>query len=379
MQPCKDNFATTFTSYPAMIHYHESMEQESVWKRCKVRDLHVEPLGLTSPLRNTPEEFAPNVSEGAIEDTAENLGLALRVDGLLYPVRGTAYKTLLDRAKISGTILPKLKREELANILNLCLSHSNSEALVLVRDEKISATHSGDLKDYSRLPMDKLLHTLEKKMDDRFPGYQFESGYADHAFTSASWTFPDQKESLLDTYAETLVAMGKTSMANKLIPGIRFTTSDTGVASAKVSALIMGLQHPIHIGSCISVDHRHQKQVSDFDKELDLLFAQFVDSVAKLKGLLDIQLSNPINAMIRICKKMSLPKKEAAEAVAMYTMSYGGGTATAHDVFMALQEIPFLMKGNNVPQAKCLLIEENMARALSIHWSDYDIPGTVNL
>ncbi len=378
MQPCQDNFATTFTSYPDMIQYHESMERDSVWKKCKVRDLCVEPLSQTSLLRKTPDEFATNVSEAAIDDTAENLGLALRVDGLLYPVRGTAYKTILDRAKISGNILPKLKREELASVLNLCLSHSTTDALVLIRNEKISATHSGDLKDYSRLPMDELLHTLEKKMDDRFPGYQFESGYADHAFSSACWTFPGQKDSLLDTYAEVLASKGKTSMANKLIPGIRFTTSDTGVASAKVSAMIMGLQHPIHIGSCISVDHRHQKKVSDFDKELDLLFAQFVDSVTKLKGLLDIQLSNPINAMIRICKKLSLPKKESAEAVAMYTMAYGGGPATAHDVFMALQEIPFLMKGNNTPQAKCLLTEENMARALSIRWSDYDIPGTVN-
>lgn len=40
---------------------------------------------------------------GSRKDTAENLGLAMRVNGELYPVRMTAYKSLLDRAKIGGT------------------------------------------------------------------------------------------------------------------------------------------------------------------------------------------------------------------------------------------------------------------------------------
>ena len=93
----------------------------------------------------------------------ENLGLALRVGGDLYPLRTTAYKTLLDRAKISGTALPKLKKAELAAVLNACLAVHSSDALLLVRDEKVSATHSGDVRDYSVLPIDELLHTLEKE------------------------------------------------------------------------------------------------------------------------------------------------------------------------------------------------------------------------
>lgn len=93
------------------------------------------------------------------------------------------------------------------------------------------------------------------------------------------------------------------------------------------------MQHPIHIGSCIAVEHRHQKNISDFDTALDQLFAQFGDSVEKLQKLLEIELEYPVNAMTRICKKLSLPKKAALEAIAMFEMSYGGGTATAHGCF----------------------------------------------
>ena len=92
----------------------------------------------------------------------------------------------------------------------------------------MSATHSGDAKDYSVLPIDELLHTLEENMESRFPGYKFESGYADHAFTSGCWTFPAQKEDLLGTYAKTLAAKGQVKAASRMVPGIRFLTSDTG-------------------------------------------------------------------------------------------------------------------------------------------------------
>ena len=378
MLTCKDDFATTFDSYPEMIHFHESLSKGTVWRRCKVKDLHVEPLDASSALCTTPSAFVPGTSEDAVADTVENLGLALRVGGDLYPLRTTAYKTLLDRAKISGTALPKLKKAELAAVLNACLAVHSSDALLLVRDEKVSATHSGDVMDYSVLPIDELLHTLEQKMDARFPGYHFVNGYCDHAYTSGCWTFPSQREDMLGTYAKALQTKGMGTMATKLVPGIRFLTSDTGVASAKVSAMLMGTQHPIHIGSCISVDHRLQRKVEDFDKELDQLFAQFCDSVSKLQTLLEIELQYPVNAMTRICKKLSLPKKEALEAIAMFEISYGGGTATAHDVFMALQEIPWLMKANKHPEAKLLTVEENMARALSIRWSDFDLAKAVN-
>lgn len=82
--------------------------------------------------------------------------------------------------------------------------------------------------------------------------------------------------------------------------------------------------------------------------------------------------------MINICKKLSLPKKEALEAISMFQMAYGGSSATAHDVFMGLQEIPYLMKINNCPESKLLLAEENMARVLHIRWSDVDLAKAVS-
>ena len=123
----------------------------------------------------------------------------------------------------------------------------------------MAAVHSGDEMDYSVLPVDGLLEALKKKLDERFPGSVFGKGYCDHSLVSASWSMPGQKEELLEDYKKTLEAQGQKAMAAKLMPGIRFITSDTGIASAKVSALLVGGQYPIHIGSCISVDHSKER------------------------------------------------------------------------------------------------------------------------
>ena len=86
----------------------------------------------------------------------------------------------------------------------------------------------------------------------------------------------------------------------------------------------------------------------------------------------------PINAMTRVCKKLSLPKKAAVEAIAMYEMALGGNSATAHDVYFAMQEIPFILKTQGAPESKILSVEENMARALTLRWSDYDLAKGVD-
>lgn len=372
VKSCCDSYHTQFSAFPDMLSYHEKIRTDSRWERTEVKNLEVAALDKASPLFNDTTSFDSSVSHDAIEDTAENLKLAIKVKDKFFPLRDTAYKSLLDRAKVGGSALPKLPREKLAELINSCLALHKDSALLLVRDEKVSAAHSGDTRDYSVLEIDQLLDGLQSKMDERFPGNQFSGGYVDHSITSASWTLPDQKTELLDTYTKLLAAEGKTAMAAKLMPGIRFSTSDTGVASAKVSALLVGLQYPIHIGGMISVEHRRQSKVPDFVESLDMLFAQFGDSVARLSGLLSIHLDHPVNAMTAICKRLALPKKAAMEAIDMFEMAIGEDSATAHDVFVAMQEIPFILKTQGTPESKLLALQENMARALTLKWRDYD-------
>ena len=62
----------------------------------------------------------------------------------------------------------------------------------------------------------------------------------------------------------------------------------------------------------------------------------------------------------------------------MFEMANEDRPATAHDVFMALQEIPFTLKANGMPESKLVVLQESMSRALMLHWSDYDLARKVS-
>ena len=222
MNACLDAFTTTFDAFTPMLNFHEQQDAQTEWRSCRVSSLAVAPLDTSSPLSYS--SFAGKCSPEAVDDTKTGLGLAMGLYDGYYPIRDTAYKSLLDRAKISGSALAKLSRPVLASVLNECLQLYSSDALLLLREGKVSAVHSGDAVDYSVLPISELLGTLKTKLDGRFPGNVFLAGYTDHAITSASWQLPDQKEDLLGAYARLLAANGRTTMANKLTPGVRFIT-----------------------------------------------------------------------------------------------------------------------------------------------------------
>ena len=144
VKSCCDSYHTQFSDFSAMLSYHEQVRKSSLWERTEVKKLQVAALDKTSPLYEDTDSFDPSVSRDAVEDTAENLKLAIKLRDKFFPLRDTAYKSLLDRAKIGGSALPKLSREKLADVINACLALHKDSALLLIRDEKVSAAHSGD-------------------------------------------------------------------------------------------------------------------------------------------------------------------------------------------------------------------------------------------
>ena len=213
----QDRYSINFRRLPDMMDYHIIQSIHSRWERVATNDLYIEALDEYSPLCEDRSAFEASVTEDAVKDTVKNLGLSLKYGSDRYPMRDTAYKSLLDRARIGGAALLKLKRSDLAYMLNLCLPLYKDMALLLIREQKVTAAHSGDAKDYAILPVDELLESVKLMLDGRFPGNSFESGYSDHTLTHAEWSLPDHKNELLGTYRKTLVNSGKSALASKFI------------------------------------------------------------------------------------------------------------------------------------------------------------------
>ena len=85
VKQCLDSYSVQFNQFPDLLAYHEEQRKASLWERSEVKSLRVAALDTKSPLYEDKSDFDPSVSQEAIADTAENLGLAIRVGGRYFP------------------------------------------------------------------------------------------------------------------------------------------------------------------------------------------------------------------------------------------------------------------------------------------------------
>lgn len=319
------------------------------------------------------------VSEEVGKDAYLNKEMAVCINGKAYPIRfeGVAQKTLLERNRMTGKAMSDMGVARRCECLNFAKELYPKDLMkVLIQEDKASAFLSGGERDYAILDAYELILAIQNELDDRFDGAQFADGYFDHTRTYAEWKMPRQKEELVGSYLNMLRLLGKDRLAEKLVPGFSFSTSDIGIGKASISAYLFtddGTR--ILIGQGMEVKHRSGATVEDFASAVTGMFAMFNDFAEGLKKLHSIKLNYPVNAMTGVCKKLLLPKKAAVDAIEMFRDINGAGAATAGDVYLAMQEILFSVKRDT--PSKQFVCEEQVAKALKINWVSFDVPGEI--
>lgn len=354
----------------AMLKHAAATESATEYKRVPIKSIYLAPVVEC-------EHFA--VSDKVVEDTALNgTGLAVQLGGKWYPLAESAKKSLLDRCRISGNVIGKLPFNKYADLCNICLSVQGGSALAVIRESKIRAIHSGDAAGYSKLPIPGLLREVLDALEKRFPGSQFLGGYTSHELTEGTWSCPDQAQELLCHYEDALKA--STSFfkeRGKVVPAIRFVTSDTGKASASVDGALVGDSFILHIGEIISIDHKGKASVESFRDELGGLFAQFRDTISSLEGLLDIEIRYPLQVFAACCKKYALPVGPSNKVYEQLEKVLGESSCTAYDVYMGLQEALSACEEEKWSEVNLWKFRESVSKALSMtsaSWHTLDVP-----
>ena len=91
-----DSYEEVLYSYDELVKAIKENTSSDEWLKIKNQELVILPC--------TREEFH-DVSDESVEDTIQNLGLSIYVDGRCFPLRDTADKSLKERACISGAAL----------------------------------------------------------------------------------------------------------------------------------------------------------------------------------------------------------------------------------------------------------------------------------
>ena len=362
-----DGYCTAFANEGDFFDFIKERGENARWRRMKTNSVKVKAI--------SEEQTDITIRPSVWEDTLRNTGLVLVTEEGEIPVRNCAIKTILERARISGNALSKVKKDVFAEIINYCLNVAQGDALLKIADEKLSALHGGDESDYAILEIPELFETLVEYFNKNFSAYQYEGGSYEHSLVTAIWSFPDSDE-LVETYKNVLTNRGM--QYDKLTPAIRFTTSDAGISGANLYLMLLTENNRgIALGSPLKLDHKNKATIEDFKKNLNLVYAKYLNAMAELGKLLTIDIDYPLQTMMRVMKAIGVTKKAALSALTLFKSQNGEAPCTAHDLFLGINEVIFFLECNGEPASRIVQMEENVARALKIDWKDYDYPGEV--
>ena len=258
-----DSFSQSFTESGEFFQFLSDRKSRSQWMTAPYRELQFEPVERGSTLGNLYMQIYDHNGTGEIlEDTMANTSLLLKVDGKDYPVRSCAIKTVLERARISGHALNKVSKAVFAEILNYCMGVASGDSLIKIADEKVSAVHGGDPKDYTVMEMLPLFKATSDFLNREYPGNTFMTAHFDHSIVTAIWRLDGQADKLLDTYHRELAAKGL--QTEKMVPALRFSTSDVGMSGANLYPIFLAGagSRIVPLGYPIRTEHKNGVSMS---------------------------------------------------------------------------------------------------------------------
>lgn len=367
-----DEFQTTFASIGDMLEFLAERTNTSKWVRRPTKSLRL------IPLKKDEEQLEDTLDEDILEDTDRNTQLILKLKDEAYPVRNCAIKTILSRAGIGGAGLRKLDKTNYAKVVNYCLKVAKGDALIKIADGKVSAVHGGDQHDYSILDIQTIFEMTVQYLNQEFSGstYIEGSGCYDHMVVTAMWELGGNQK-LLDTYRD---AMKDHGIEDKIqAPALRLATSDTASSSVTLYPMLLCESggRTIHLGHPIRLPHDKGATLQNFYDNLKLIASRYKDAITDISKLMEIEIRNPINCMRLVMDKFGIKKKLINEVVELFQAQHGTGPCTAHDLYFAMNEASFFAACEGMQGHSIVSLEEDIAKALSVDWAEYDVFGAI--
>ncbi|MGI5930348.1 hypothetical protein [Pseudoflavonifractor sp.] len=373
-----DNFRCTFDDPGDFIQFLKERKENSRWMTAPSRNLVFESLEKNTQMGELYLKLYDHDGRAEIiADTMENTSLLLKVNGETYPVRSCAIKSILERARISGHALNKVSKSIFTQILNYCMDVTSGDSLIKVADDKVSAVHGGDPKDYAILEILPLVQCVRSILDRDFAGNHFLTANFDHSIVTAIWSLDGQANELMETYRQAVAEKGVTE-AMSARPGLRFTTSDVGVSAANLYPILLlgGSNRIIPLGDPLKLDHKNGADLDAFASSMDQLYACFKESIERQQQLLNVEIRYPYTTMLGVLKRIGITKKMSYEVADLFAGQSGVSSGcNAYQLYLAMSDVIFLAQCEGASAYRIAQLEENIARALRINWHEYDRPG----
>lgn len=364
----EDREIKKFKNFESAEEFLKKQKETDEWKRIPVKFLKVlslpnNPICIKSIMVDNHITSSEEATLSAMGSTDLLLSYPANGNNAVIPVRNTGINSLKERAKLTGNALIKMPSEKKAITLNYGLELWNESALLLIRDEKISAVHAGDESDYSILPMHDLVKKLHGILESDYPGYKVNNIEVGHEITLAEITL---SKDILNAFNQKLAKKGRKLIDGK--PILKFASSDVGLCGANLYPYIKNGGIQFRIGNVLRLKHKNKSTISQFEDHCKEIFSIFKNADVMSK-LLDIKIQYPKDCFLAVAKKCGLPKKPALEAAEEFD-AFRPVECYAYDIYVGLWEVTRFINFDS--ETQLLNLEENISRAMHIDYSNYD-------
>lgn len=277
--------------------------------------------------------------------------------------RPYAVKTICDRLGVSGPVLSRFSNQKLAKILNFCKKeYSKEECIQIVKlgeDSCLAALSDG----YKVLEADEVFTKAFAEIKKL--GGEFSFGYIDADIFHASFIL--KNEQLKEIYAE------KFEEFSNGVPMLDIETSNTGLSSVSIIPKFKFKDFELIVGKPLKVLHKGNSDMAAVNEAIGQIFPIFKSSIDGLSRLKKVRIENPLFCFKNIAKRVLLPKKYSMLAAENFE-NFLDDDVNAFDVYWGLTEVLFYAKNDERPQVFLNMLEEQIARALYLDYSKYDVP-----
>ena len=340
----KDDVYLMYQDFNSFMTRLLEAEVNTEWRSIPVAELVVNSLDVVPMMA---------ISEEDIDTDKFGTGLfAGRIGQPMYAgVRGCALRSLYDRLGLGGTIMNRLDKNAMKELINFAIEHPTEDILqVPIVEGKVNAFLSSK---YQRLPALNVFEEVITFLQEHFNEEDFRfNGRWTYYESTGEFELPIEKEVNGKTYTTYLVCQ----------------TSDAGYSSVNFRAHLKSGRKVLPIMSDISMAHKGSLDERKLQQALNMLDGAIDKGVKKLNHLLLVPISNPKACMKRVAKHVGLPKKDTLELIEQFNPNY---EVTAFDCFECLAKLLERPVEWNIKER----LTGDIYKTLNLSWENFDLPG----
>lgn len=313
------------------IKLHNSMNELVVY--------HCDPLGKfrLQAMKIDKMMEKEGMTEELLNELQHQSKMFISVDGRNCVVSDLAFSTLNSRAKLGGEAMSKPSVGRVVECAKAFYRHRPQDIQMITRTKgdisTVVAAHSGK---YCYVPQTVLCDIYERLVSDDYGRSECLHWAVNHEISYCYLGFPDIAEEFASIY----------NLPDTIIPGIYFSTSDTGDGSIIVRG-VWDINGRVISGQTVKRNHRGEVDVDEFVKKAwETIFAEYHSIPTRMAELLTISIENPhwtlrsIFKQVEMSKAANLGSKTAAILYKELANEFDPkGKYSAYDIAMAVATI----------------------------------------